>query len=193
MASTKSPKGLSGKQQRFVDEYLIDLNATQAALRAGYSAKTASAIGAENLRKPQIAAAIAAARAKTANKLEITRERLLAEYARLAFSDPRKFFNADGSLKGVTELDDDTASALAGFEVSVQHTSEVDDEGNVVPAPTLTSKVKWADKKAALDSIARVMGWNQDKVKGEFSGPDGQPIPLNLTVTFVKPPVKPQE
>lgn len=56
--------GLTDKQQRFVDEYLIDLNATQAAIRAGYSEKTANEIGAENLAKPSIAKAIAEAQAK---------------------------------------------------------------------------------------------------------------------------------
>jgi phage terminase small subunit len=70
---------LTPKQQRFVDEYLTDLNATQAAIRAGYSEKTASVIASENLCKPNIAAAIEKSRQKTANKLEITRERVLQE------------------------------------------------------------------------------------------------------------------
>lgn len=76
---------LTGKQDRFVEEYLIDLNATQAAIRAGYSEKTAAEIGFENLRKPQIAEVIAKSRQKTANKLEITRERVLEEIASIAF------------------------------------------------------------------------------------------------------------
>lgn len=64
--------GLSPKQQRFVSEYLIDLNATQAAIRAGYSQKTARSIGAENLTKPDIAAAIAKAQEKVAERAEWT-------------------------------------------------------------------------------------------------------------------------
>jgi phage terminase small subunit len=79
---------LTPKQERFVAEYLIDLNATQAAIRAGYSEKTAAAIGAENLRKPLIAAAIAKRQAKVADKLEITAEKVLEELALLAFYDP---------------------------------------------------------------------------------------------------------
>jgi phage terminase small subunit len=63
---------LSEKQKRFVSEYLIDLNATQAAIRAGYSAKTARSVGSENLTKPDIAAAIAEAQAKAAEKAEWT-------------------------------------------------------------------------------------------------------------------------
>lgn len=70
---------LTPKQQRFVREYLIDLNATQAAIRAGYSEHTAKAIGHENLTKPDVAAAIAEAQGKTAEKLEITAEKVLRD------------------------------------------------------------------------------------------------------------------
>ena len=65
---------MTPKQTRFVAEYLVDLNATQAAIRAGYSQRTAASIGAENLRKPNIAAVIEAARARLAEKAEVTRE-----------------------------------------------------------------------------------------------------------------------
>lgn len=61
---------LTAKQQRFVDEYLIDLNATQAAIRAGYSEKTARSVGSENLTKPDVAAAIKKGRAKVAERAE---------------------------------------------------------------------------------------------------------------------------
>lgn len=63
---------LTPKQQRFVEEYLIDMNATQAAIRAGYSEKTARAIGSENLTKPDIAAAVAAAQAETSERIQVT-------------------------------------------------------------------------------------------------------------------------
>lgn len=69
---------LTRKQQQFVDEYLIDLNATQAAIRAGYSKKTAGAIGAENLEKPEIAEAIQAAMDERAERTEITADYVLA-------------------------------------------------------------------------------------------------------------------
>ena len=78
--------GLTAKQARFVEEYLIDLNATQAAIRAGYSAKTAHTIGHENLSKPEIAAAISAAKADRSERTEITLDyvltRLMAEAER---------------------------------------------------------------------------------------------------------------
>ncbi len=70
---------MTPKQARFVSEYMIDLNATQAAIRAGYSAKTAYSIGNENLNKPEIAAEIAAMQGKIAGKLEITAEKVLRD------------------------------------------------------------------------------------------------------------------
>ncbi len=63
---------MNSKQQRFVEEYLVDHNATQAAIRAGYSAKTAYSIGHENLKKPEIAAAIAAGEARLRSKTEVS-------------------------------------------------------------------------------------------------------------------------
>lgn len=72
MARKSSPKSpLTPKQQRFVEEYLVDLNATQAAIRAGYSRRTARAIGAENLTKPDIAAAIASAKEERAERVRV--------------------------------------------------------------------------------------------------------------------------
>ena len=65
---------LTPKQQRFVEEYLIDLNATQAAISAGYSEKTAQEIGSENLSKPMVAKAIAEAQEKLSNKAQVTVE-----------------------------------------------------------------------------------------------------------------------
>jgi phage terminase small subunit len=173
---------LTPKQQRFVDEYLIDLNATQAAIRAGYSAKTANVIACENLSKPNIAAAIEKARQKTANKLEITRERVLMEFARLAFVDPRAFYNADGTLKQVTELDQDTAAALTGMEVDEIRV------GNNETSIGVTRKIKWSDKRAALDSINRMMGWNEDKLK--LQGDSEAPIEVKTKIVMVPMKIK---
>jgi phage terminase small subunit len=70
---------LTPKQQRFVEEYLIDLNATQAAIRAGYSPRTAYAIGSENLAKPEIKAALQAGQAAVTTKAKITRDYLIEQ------------------------------------------------------------------------------------------------------------------
>ena len=81
---------LTAKQQAFVNEYLIDLNATQAAIRAGYSEKTAEIIGFENLRKPNIEKFIKEAMNKRSEKTEITQAMVLERYWKIATADPRK-------------------------------------------------------------------------------------------------------
>lgn len=81
---------LTAKQKRFVDEYLIDLNATQAAIRAGYSPHTANEIGAENLAKPSIAAAVAAAVAARKERTQITADDVLRRYWMIATADPNE-------------------------------------------------------------------------------------------------------
>jgi phage terminase small subunit len=85
-------KGLTAKQQLFVGQYLVDLNATQAAIRAGYSKNCASEIGYENLRKPQIAAAIDSAFMELGG---ITRSRIVEELAAIAFADIREVVTWD--------------------------------------------------------------------------------------------------
>lgn len=81
---------MSPKQKRFVAEYLGDLNATQAAIRAGYSPRTAASMGHDLLKKPEIAAAIEAAQAERARRTEITADRVLAEAWALLIADPRE-------------------------------------------------------------------------------------------------------
>lgn len=97
---------LTPKQEKFVAEYLVDLNATQAAIRAGYSEKTASAIGHENLNKPEIASAIAAKQAKLSEKTEITTEFVLAGIV---------------SLIKRCEQNEDESVALKGYELLGKH------------------------------------------------------------------------
>ena len=171
---------LSPQQERFVQEYLAETpyNATAAYIRAGYRAtgQAARTAAARLLKQPAIQQAIADARARSASKFEITRERVLEEYAKLAFFDPRNFYNTDGSLKLPTELDDATAAALIGYEVDAL----VDDappEEELEDQPTggklrrkrtpkavigKTVKITYVKKKDALDSIVNLMGWKKE-------------------------------
>lgn len=141
---------LNAKQTRFVDEYLKDLNATQAAIRAGYSKNTARSIGAENLSKPDIQAEISLKMGKRSERTEISADRVLLELSRLAFLDARKAFNKNGSLKPIHELDDDTAAAVAGMDIT--EFGSGDEQSGVV------KKIKLSDKKGALELIMRHLG-----------------------------------
>lgn len=114
---------LSEKQKRFIEEYLVDLNATQAALRAGYAPKRAYAMGHENLKKPEIAAALSVAMAERSERTKIDQDRVVLEIARLAFSDVRRLFDGN-RLKRMDEIDDDTAAAISSVKVSTRQVGE---------------------------------------------------------------------
>ena len=154
-------KALTAKQQVFVQEYLVDLNATQAAIRAGYSKRTAEWIGPQLLGKTHVAEAVQGAMAKREDRTEITQDRVLKEYAKLAFLDPRRFYDDDGQLLQVHELPEDVAAALSSMEVVTERAGELE---------LAVRKIKFSDKKAALDSIARHLGMFKDKTEltGDF-------------------------
>jgi len=144
---------LTPKQAQFVQEYLIDLNATQAAIRAGYSPKRADEQGYENLRKPEIQTALAAERQRLAATLQITPERVLQEYSRLAFADLRRVASWD--TEGVrfhdsATLADTDAAAIAEVFEDTRIVST--DQGEV---KTVKKRLKMHDKKGALDSLAK--------------------------------------
>lgn len=153
---------MTPKQERFIAEYLIDLNATQAAIRAGYSQKTAASIGEENLRKPEIAQAVAKGTQAQLAKAELTAQMVKDRLAALAFVDPRKFFNADGTIKPITELDADTAAAVAQFEVIKKNAEAGDGHMDTV------HKVRLVDSTKPLQTLADHFGLTVQKL--EHSG-----------------------
>ncbi|KVM70132.1 terminase [Burkholderia ubonensis] len=161
---SKQSKKPNAKHMRFVDEYLIDLNATQAAIRAGYSKRTAGQMGFELLKKPEIAEAIADAMKAREARTEITQDRVLQELARIAFFDPRKLFDANGKPLPINELDADTAAAIAGLEVVEQMTFNADENGDLESVPTLTKKYKILDKNTALGNAMKHLGMLRERV-----------------------------
>lgn len=128
----KADVSLTAMQVRFVDEYLIDLNATQAAIRAGYSAHTAAETGYENLRKPHIQGAIAEARAKQQQRTEITADRVLREAWNQVTADARELSElivvccrncwGKGHLRQRTQVERDYA-----YELWVEEGEDPDD------------------------------------------------------------------
>ncbi len=111
---------LTPKQQRFVAEYLVDVNATQAAIRAGYSTKTAQQIGAENLLKPVIAAAVHAKQEQHLEKIDFVVEDVLRAVQRHVRADGRadvRDLFQKGRLLDPQAWSDDAAMNVAGFDV----------------------------------------------------------------------------
>lgn len=149
---------LNPKQQRFVSEYLIDLNATQAAIRAGYSKKTAEQQGFDLLRKPEIAAAVSAGKAKQLASADLTAARTLEELRRLAFSDVRNLFDEGGNLKPLHTLSAEDAACIAGLEVIIKNAAAGDGVTDKV------HKIKIWDKTKTLDSLAKHFGLLTERV-----------------------------
>jgi len=151
----KKKKKMTPKQEMFVKEYLIDLNATKAARRAGYSKKTAEVIGHENLRKPQIQKEIQKAMDKRSRRLEISADRVLQERARIAFFDIRKLYNEDGSLKQIQDIDDDTAAAI--HSILNGGRLETNEEGETV-LHIFIKKVNTLSKDKSLEALEKHLG-----------------------------------
>ncbi len=147
---------LTGKEQAFVDHYLVDLNATEAVIAAGYKVKgraAAASHGYRLLRKPAIEAAIQAGRKAKTAKVELSAQRVLDGLMRVAFVDTRKLFGPNGELLPPTELDDDTAAAIAGIEVKTEIISEEKGGGS-----ERTSKIKMSDRMRALELLGKHLG-----------------------------------
>jgi len=153
--------GLTDKQQRFVEEYPVDLNATQAAIRAGYSKKTAAEIGCENLIKPKIAEAIAEARKAQADRTEITADMVLKELALLGFANMKDYIkiSADGDpFIDLSDLTREQAAAISETMVEDYYEGRGDDVRQVRKV-----KIKFHDKKGALVDIGKHLGMFVDK------------------------------
>lgn len=145
-------KILTNKQSMFVKEYLIDLNATQAAIRAGYSEKTSSRIGPELLGKTWIQSAIQAQMDKRAAKIEISAEKVLQEIAKMAFANVQDLYDEYGILKPISELPRDVAAAVQSVKVNLTEACAV-------------QEVKLWDKKGSLELLGKHLVLFTDKVQ----------------------------
>ena len=149
---------LTDKQTAFVREYLVDLNATQAAIRAGYSERTASRIGPQLLGKTCVREAIEKAQAKRARRVEVTQDYVLANLVEVV----------ERTMQRAPVLD------RKGEQVT-------DEEGRAV----WTFDAKGANR--ALELLGKHLGIFADRVRAEVSGPDGGPVASEIVVRFVEP------
>lgn len=153
---------LTDKQRRFVDEYLVDLNATQAAIRAGYSEKTAYSIGNENLSKPEIAEAVHQAQAARVKRTEVTQDEVINDLREL-----RDICMGRKPVRVTEVIKNAQAGTAEPVEVDVSAFE-----------PTAANK--------ALELLGKHIGMFKDRL--EHSGPDGGPIPtMPTTIQLVAP------
>ena len=156
----------------------MDLNATQAAIRSGYSARTAEAQGSRLLRIVKVAAAVQRGMDKRATRLEITADRVLQELGKLAFSNMLDYLSigSDGSaVVDLTGLDRDKAAAIQ--EVIVEEYTErsgFDEDGKPTSERVKRVRFKLTDKGANLERLGRHLKLFTDKQ--ELTGKDGGPV-----------------
>lgn len=151
---------LTEKQQRFVDEYLIDLNATQAAIRAGYSAKTADVQGSRMLGNVKVQQAISEAMAERSKRTGVNQDRVVLELAKIAFVKMTDIVDNQGRIKSsATEYD------LACIE-SMKYKESESDTGSSVER-----EVKISPKLKALELLGKHLGMWNDKLDVNITQP----------------------
>lgn len=168
---------LTSKQQRFVEEYLVDLNATQAATRAGYSAKTAKQQGARLLTNVYVSAALCEAQTKRSQRTEITQDMVLRELAKIGFSDIRKAIRWASNVaiaapdeRTLDQIMEDGPGAIrhaVAHQVELIDSDAIDDDTAAAIAEIAQTdrgglKVKLHDKRAALVDLGRHLGMFKD-------------------------------
>lgn len=168
---------LTARERKFVNEYLVDLNATQAAIRAGYSKKSARSIGSESLTKPDIQEYLQKRQAELQKKTSVTPERIIEELSHIAFDDIRNYLSfypdADGQIK-VDIKDSRKIDTRSIAEVSVGRDGQF--------------KFKLYCKDNALAQLGKHLGmWDKKDQQGQEDGATGETGVVEL------PAVNPQE
>lgn len=158
----RKPGKLSDRQRRFIAEYLIDLNASAAAERAGYSPKTAKSIGCEQLQKPAVAAEIARLQSAQLRKADLSATRVLEELRRLAFSDLSDAVDpVTGALRAMHAIPTDLRAAIAAVKLTKKNLTTGDGIVDDIV------EVKLWDKTRALEMLAKHFKLLQDIVRIE--------------------------
>lgn len=161
---------LTDKQELFAREYLKDLNATQAAIRAGYSENTARKIGSENLSKPDIAERIAELNAERLERTKVDADYVLRRLSEIDQMDVLDILTESGDLKPVAQWPKVWRTTLSGLDVMVMG-GEEDTAG-------LLKKIKWPDKVKNLELLGKhisVMAF-KEQATHEHTGKNGGPI-----------------
>lgn len=160
----------------FVQEFLVDLNGTAAARRAGYKGneRTLAVTGARLLRSANVAKRIEAAKVERMNRTKITADVVLGEILRLSRADLADAFDKNGNLKPIHEIPEDVRRAISAVEVDELFDGKGKDRKHV----GFTRKVKFWDKTKALELLCKHLGLLVEK--HEVTGKDGAPLVAGL-------------
>jgi phage terminase small subunit len=172
---------LSPRQQRFVQEYLVDLNGSAAVVRAGYAQSGCASQARRLLGNAQIAAAVSAARRQVEVRTEVTQDLVLRELARLGFSDGRRLFDEQGKLRPIKEWSDADAACISSIEVTRRIVEP--SKGGKPAVIDEVHKIKLWDKNAALAKVGQHLGMFVDRQ--QMLGADGRPVDPRMQVALI--------
>ena len=159
-------KKITAKMERFCKEYLVDHNATQAAIRAGYSKNTAKEIASENLSKLNIQERIAQLTKPITKKLELTAEKVLTEISHLAFSNIKPFIDEGGNIVPIHKLKDSDAAAISSLDVD-EITAGM---GKAKVSIGTSKKMKFHNKLKALELLGSHLSLFKSEVADPYEG-----------------------
>ena len=165
--STERP--LTAQVKRFVQEYLFDLNATKAALRAGYSPKSARQYGNKLLDDPRVQAAILAGQEARSRRVGVDQGYVLQRLLEIDQMDVLDIMNEDMSLRPVNEWPAVWRQYLSGFDLAELFEGRGDERESI----GILKKIRWPDKTKNLELLGRHLGMFN---RVEVSGPNGGPI-----------------
>ncbi len=165
---------LTAKQEKFCYEYCIDFNATQAAIRSGYKEDSAYAIGAENLRKPQIQNRIKEMQDNLAVTAGISALRVIKEHEKIAFSSIAHLHNTWIDRVELELLTEDQKACIKSISTKIMKKNVgTKDNPDIVDVEYV--KIELYDKQKSLDSINKMLGFDAPS-KTEITGKDGSPL-----------------
>lgn len=183
--ATDKTLNLTDKQIFFCKEYIIDFNATQAAIRAGYSQDSAGSIGGENIQKPEIQHYIQELKERRSKRLDISADKILIELSKVAFSDLRKFYGVDGQLLPIQSIDDDCAGAISLLKSYEEKVQGVDSDDEIIQGTN--KEIKLYDKLKALELLGKHIGFFEKDNEQQAKMLLNSTLPLKIEIT---PPVE---
>ncbi|HCR1768206.1 TPA: terminase small subunit [Pseudomonas aeruginosa] len=187
---------LTKKQRLFVDEYLLDLNATQAAIRAGYSTRRAAEIGYQLLQRPEVAQAIQAAMAERSKRTEVEADYVIRRLREIDEMDVLDILEDDGSFRSIRDWPKAWRQFLSGIEIAELFEGRGDDRR----IAGVLRKVKWPDKLRNLELLSRHVGTESAALDLELKrldvakkraelklleNPDDEAPPTSVAVTII--------
>ena len=175
---------LTARQARFVEEYLVDLNASQAAIRAGYSHRTADQQGYQLLQRPDVSAEISQAQASRSQRTQVTTDTVLQHLDEARTADLSDLYDDDGNLKPIKDWPLIWRQGLvAGVEVEELFEGRGEDREHI----GRLRKVKLADRIKVIELVGKHVGVQAFRDRLEHTGPNGGPIETVTRIELVAP------